>query len=43
MYGAAYSPFLNPMEEFFAYLKYYLRFTPKENRAKLIEGVYKTC
>lgn len=43
MYGAAYSPILNPIEEFFAYLKYYLRFAPKENRSKLIDGVNKAC
>jgi transposase len=41
MYGAAYSPFLNPIEEFFANIKNKIRFIPKTNRADLIKGVYK--
>ena len=43
LFGAAYSPFLNPIEEFFSYLKHRLRFINKENRSQLVKGVYSVC
>lgn len=40
MFGPGYSPFLNPIEEFFACIKNKIRYIHKENRAQLIKGIY---
>jgi transposase len=42
-YSAPYSPFLNPIEEFFSLLKRKVRTCVHEGRRTLIENIHKQC